>query len=50
MWVIFLLSALSVSVVALIIIYIGHKVIMAIEKDRQKNKQNEINKGESNNE
>lgn len=37
MWVIFLLSALSVAVVTLIIIYIAHRVIMAIENERKNN-------------
>ena len=50
MWAIFLLAAFSVAMVALLIIYIAHKVIMAIEKDRQKNKQNDSNQGETNNE
>jgi predicted membrane protein len=38
MWVIFLLSALMVAVVTLIIIYIGHRVIMTIENERENNK------------
>lgn len=45
MWVIFLLAALSVAIVALIIVYIAHKVIMAIEKDREKTNNNK-EKGE----
>ena len=38
MWVIFLLSSLMVAVSTLIIIYIGHRVIMAIENERERNK------------
>lgn len=40
MWVIFLLSALSVAVVALLVVYIGHRVIMAIENERKDNEKN----------
>ncbi len=40
MWVIFLLSALTVAVVALIVIYFGHRVIMKIENERENNKNN----------
>lgn len=38
MWVIFLLSALTVAISTLIVIYIGHRVIMAIENERTNNK------------
>lgn len=37
MWVIFLLSALSVAVVALLVVYIGHRVIMTIENEKKEN-------------
>ncbi len=45
MWVIFLLSALSVAIVALIIIYIAHRVIMAIENERENNKNKNRKRG-----
>lgn len=45
MWVIFLLAALTVAITTLIVIYIGHRVIMQIEKERnQKNKRKRGNK------
>lgn len=36
MWAIFLLSAMTVAVVALVILYIGNKVFIAMENDREK--------------
>lgn len=45
MWVIFLLSALMVAVVTLIVIYIGHRVIMAIENERENNKTKKRKRG-----
>jgi uncharacterized membrane protein len=39
MWVIFLLAALTVAITTLIVIYIGHRVIMQIEKERNQKKQ-----------
>ena len=45
MWVIFLLSALSVAVVTLIVIYIGHRVIMTIENERENNKKKNRKRG-----
>lgn len=48
MWAIFLLAALSVATVTLIFIYIAHRVIMRMEKDREINKQNNNKKGETN--
>ena len=47
MWVVFLLSAISVAVCMLLIIYIANKVIMAIENDRRKNNKNKENNNES---
>lgn len=45
MWAVFLLASLSVAIVALIIVYIGHRVIMQIEKERnQKIKTNKNKK------
>lgn len=43
---IFLLSALTVAICALIIVYIANKVLIAMENDREKNKNKnkEINK------
>lgn len=38
MWTIFLLSAMSVSVVLLVLVYIANKVFIAMENDREKNK------------
>lgn len=38
MWVIFLLSALSVAIIFLIFIYIANKVIIAMKNDREKNR------------
>ena len=49
MWVIFLLAALSVAIVALIFIYIAHRVIMRMEKERKNNNQNNNKEGETNN-
>ena len=44
MWAIFLLAAFSVAILALLFIFIANKVIIAMEKDRAKNKQkNETN-------
>ena len=45
MWAIFLLSAMTVAVVALVILYIGNKVFIAMENDRknQKNKNRKEN-------
>lgn len=48
MWAIFLLSALTVAIIALIIVYIGHRVIMAIENEREKNKINKEKEGKEN--
>lgn len=45
MWAIFLLSALSVAMVTLIVIYIGHRVIMAIENERANNKNKKTKRG-----
>lgn len=45
MWVIFLLSALMVAIITLIIIYIGHRVIMAIENERKNNKNKNKKRG-----
>ena len=45
MWAIFLLSALSVAIVTLIVIYIGHRVIMAIENERANNKIKKTKRG-----
>lgn len=42
MWVIFLLAAMSVAIATLIIIYIAHRVIMRMEKDRESRKKNNI--------
>lgn len=46
MWVVFLLSAMTVAICALIIVYIANKVFIAMENDREKNKalNKEINK------
>lgn len=46
MWVVFLLSAMTVAMCALIIAYIANKVFIAIENDREKNRviNKEINK------
>lgn len=38
MWVIFLLAALSVAICMLLIIYLGNKVYLKIEKDNKKYK------------
>ena len=38
MWVIFLLSAMTVAICALIIAYIANKVLIAMENDRNKNR------------
>lgn len=38
MWVIFLLSSMSVAVVLLVLAYIANKVFIAMENDREKNK------------
>ena len=38
MWAIFLLSAMSVAICLLIIIYIANKVFIAMENDRRNNK------------
>ena len=38
MWAIFLLSAMSVAVVLLVLVYIANKVFIAMENDREKNK------------
>lgn len=38
MWAIFLLASLTTAIVTLVIIYIGHRVIMAIENERANNK------------
>ena len=37
MWVIFLLSAMTVSICIFIIAYIGNKILIAMENDRKKN-------------
>lgn len=38
MWVIFLLSAMSVAVCAMLIVWVGNKILIAIEEDRKKQK------------
>ena len=38
MWVIFLLSAMSVAIVLLGLLYIGNKVFIAMDNDREKSK------------
>lgn len=38
MWVVFLLSALSVAVISLIIVYIANRVIIAMQNDIEDNK------------
>lgn len=49
MWVIFLLSAITTAIATLIVIYIAHRIILRIEKEREKaNNSNE--KGEKNHE
>lgn len=45
MWVIFLLSALTVAIVTLVIIYIAHRVIMKIENERANNKKKNKKRG-----
>ena len=56
MWVYFLLFAGSAAIIALIVVYIANKVIIAMENDREKqrkkqrkNKPKNNNKGEKNN-
>ena len=38
MWVIFLLSAMSVAMCGFIIAFLGNKILIAIEEDRKKSK------------
>ena len=38
MWVIFLLSAMTIAICALILVYIANKVFIAMENDRENNK------------
>jgi predicted membrane protein len=44
MWAVFLLASLSVAIVALVIVYIGHRVIMQIEKERNQKLKTNKNK------
>lgn len=44
MWVIFLLAVFTTAIIALIFAYVAHRVIMAIENDRTKNKKRKKNK------
>lgn len=41
MWVIFLLAAMSVAIIAMVLVYIGNKLYLAIKKDNQKNDNSE---------
>lgn len=41
MWAIFLLAAMSVAIIAMLLVYIGNKVYLAIKKDNQKNNNSE---------
>lgn len=51
MWVVFILSAMVVAIVALFVIYIGNKIINAMKRDDYKldkdiNKENKTNEKE----
>lgn len=42
MWVVFLLGMLTVAICALVLVYIGNKVFIAMEKDLRKNKRRNV--------
>ena len=44
MWVIFLLSAMSVAIGGFIIAFIGNKILIAMEEDREKHNKKRRNK------
>ena len=47
MWVIFLLSAMSVAICMLGIVYIANRIIIAIQKEQEELKQENLNNKEN---